>query len=233
MTVSDFPRSPKLQKGALAVYPKHDAGTAPSRVIFFQYNPDSMKRTLADRAAPPKKGNVGAAKEDILRVQGPPVETISLTIELDATEQLEHPSDNTAVAQHGLHPALATLEMLMYPPALTAQKMEQLSKQGKAQISPLDLPLVIFVWGPSRVVPVDVTSFSISEEAFDPRLNPIRAKVELALRVLTYMELPANSIGRDAFVAYQRNKETHVGQFTSTGDTSNVPNARQTAGAGT
>jgi hypothetical protein len=231
MPTTDFPRAPKLQKGALAVYPKHDAGTAPSRVITFQYNPDSLKRTLADRAAPPKKGNVGAAKEDVLRVQGPPIETISVTIELDATEQLEHPDENDAVARHGLHPAIATLELLMYPPSLTAQKMEQLSQQGKAQISPADLPLILFVWGPSRVVPVDVTSFSISEEAFDPRLNPIRAKVELALRVLTYMELPLNSLGRDAFNAYQHDKENRAAEHTSTGDTASVPNAKQTVTA--
>lgn len=227
----DFRRAPKLQKGALAVYPKHDPGTRPSRVVFFQYNPDSLKRTLADRAAQPKKGNVGAAKEDVLRVQGPPIETISVTIELDATEQLERPRENQAVAQHGLHPALATLELLMYPPSLSAKRIEELAAQGKAQISPADLPLVLFVWGPSRVVPVDITSFSVSEEAFDPRLNPIRAKVELAMRVLTYMELPPKSLGRDAFVAYQREKENRAAEHRSSGDTSSVPNARQTAGA--
>jgi hypothetical protein len=222
MPATDFPGAPKLQKGALAVYPTHTTGTAPSRIIYFQYNPDSLKRTLADRAPQGKKGNVGAAKEDVLRVQGPPIETIGVTIELDGLEHLP-------VGANGLHPALATLELLMYPPSLTAQKMEQLSQQGKAQISPADLPLVLFVWGPSRVVPVDITSFSVSEEAFDSSLNPIRAKVDIAMRVLTYMELPPQSIGRQAFVSYQQQKETLASQHTSAGNATYIPNAPASA----
>ena len=115
------------------------------------------------------------------------------------------------MAEHGLHPALATLELLMYPPSRDAQRLEQEAKKGKVQVSPADLPLVLLVWGQSRVVPVDLTSFSITEEAFDPRLNPIRAKVELGLRVLTYIEFPGASVGRDAFISYQKKKEQLAG----------------------
>jgi len=74
-------------------------------------------------------------------------------------------------------------------------------------VSPADLPLVLLVWGKSRVVPVKLTSFAISEDAFDTRLNPIAAKVELGMQVLTYMEFTDSSIGRDAFIAYQKAKE--------------------------
>jgi hypothetical protein len=219
MPTTDFPGTPKLQKGALAVYPDHTAGMAPTRVIYFQYNPDSLKRTLADRAPPPpKKGNVGAAKEDVLRVQGPPIETIGVTIELDALE-------NPPVAANGLHPALATLELLMYPSTNELQRIAQESQQGKANISPAALPLVLFVWGQSRVVPVDITSFSVTEEAFDTSLNPIRAKVELAMRVLTKMELPSQSLGGSAWGSYHQQKETLASQHTSTGNATHIPNA--------
>lgn len=199
---------PKLQKGALAVFPTDTPGTTPSRVIAFQFNPDGMKRTLAPRAAPtPTQGATGGAKEDAQRAAGPPVETISLTIELDAADQLGEPDENALVAEHGLHPALATLELLMYPPTVDVQKSQEQAQQGAVQVNQPDLPLVLFIWGKSRVVPVKVTTFSVSEEAFDTRLNPIVAKVELGLQVLTYVDLPDSSLGRDAFIAYQKSKE--------------------------
>jgi hypothetical protein len=44
----------------------------------------------------------------------------------------------------------------------------------------MQAPLALFVWSQHRILPVRVTDFSITEEAFDPALNPIRAKVSLA-----------------------------------------------------
>ena len=206
---SQSPLRPNLQKGALAVYPTHTPGSQPSTVIVFQFNPESMKRTLAHRAAPaPAAGASGAAKEDVLRVAGPPLETINLTVEMHASDQLEDPDANDAVAEHGLHPALATLELLMYPPTLNAALIEQQAAAGNVQVSPADLPLVLLVWGKQRVVPVKLTSFAIAEDAFDTRLNPIAAKVELGMQVLTYMEFTDSSLGRDAFIAYQKAKES-------------------------
>ena len=38
-------------------------------------------------------------------------------------------------------------------------------------------------------MPVRITEFSITEEAFDPALNPIRAKVSLGMRVLSVDDL--------------------------------------------
>jgi hypothetical protein len=216
---------PNLQKGALAVYPTHTPGAQPSRLIVFQYNPDTMKRTLAHRAVTaPAAGSTGAAKEDVLRVGGPPVETLTMTVEMHAADQLAEPDRNTAVAEHGLHPALATLELLMYPPTLDVQKVEEQAAQGRVQVSPADLALVLLVWGRSRVVPVKVTTFSVSEEAFDTRLNPIAAKVELGLQVLTYMEFTASSVGRDAFIAYQKAKENLAQRHRPSADLTGIRN---------
>lgn len=205
---SESPLRPNLLKGALAVFPTQTPGSPPTAVILFQYNPDTMKRTLAHRAAAtPAQGNTGAAKEDVLRVSGPPLETITLSVDMHASDQLEEPDQNLAVAVNGLHPALAILELLMYPPTLSAQAIATQAASGQVQVSPADLPLVLFIWGKSRVVPVKLTSFSVSEEAFDTRLNPIAAKVDLSMQVLTYMEFTDSSIGRDAFIAYQQSKE--------------------------
>jgi hypothetical protein len=206
---SESPLRPPLLKGALAVFPTHTPGSVPSSVILFQYNPETMKRTLAHRAVTtPNQGNTGAAKEDVLRVSGPPLETITITVDLHASDQLNEPDQNVPVAENGLHPALATLELLMYPPTVDAQNIAQQAASGQVQVSPADLPLVLFIWGKSRVVPVKVMSCSVAEEAYDTRLNPIAAKVDLSLQVLTYMEFTESSIGRDTFMAYQKSKES-------------------------
>lgn len=216
---SDFPRSPKLQKGGLVVYQSQTPGTPP-QVIMFQYNPEQMSRSLVMRAAPRDPGNVGAAREDVLRVLGPPVETINLSVELDAADQLAEPAQNQTTVQNGLHPVLATLEMLLYPTTEKAQQILSLAQEGQVQVCPADTPLVLLAWGKSRVIPILLTSFSISEQAFDPQLNPIQAKVDLGMRVLTYMELQQGTVGYMAFLAYQRQKEMLADKYQPLGDPS-------------
>ena len=201
---SQFPGSPKLLKGALAVYAQQTPGTQP-KIIVFQYNPTSIKRTLAARSQPPDKGSAGGAKEEALRVFGPPIENITVSVDMHAADQLEVNDDT--VRLNGLQPALATLELLLYPSTDAAQQQGQQAQQGQVQVHPADLPLVLLVWGKARVVPVMITSFSITEDNFDVNLNPIQVKVDLGLKVLTYMELKPGSLGADAFMAYQRQKE--------------------------
>ncbi len=203
---TDFSRAPKLLKGALVAYASQSLGPIPN-VIVFQYNPEQLSRSLDQRTAAPEAGNVGAAREDIQRELGPPVETISLTVELDAADQLERPEQHPQVVAHGLQPALAALELLLYPASEQVLLHRVLARAGRVQACPSDVPLVLFVWGASRVLPVRLTSFSVTEEAFDPQLNPIRAKLELGMRVLTYMELQEDSLGYGAYMAAQTRKE--------------------------
>jgi hypothetical protein len=206
---SESPLRPNVLKGALAVYPNFTPGSQPAKVIVFQYNPEQMRRQLANRTppVPSSPGSTGTAKEDVLRVAGPPVETITLAIELNAADQLADPDSNAQVAQNGLNPTLATLELLMYPPSQDAQHILQQANAGAVQVNPADVPLVLLIWGVSRVVPVKITSFAITEDLYDTRLNPVKARVDLGLQVLTYLEFPDASIGRDAFIAYQQKKE--------------------------
>jgi hypothetical protein len=113
---SEFPRRPKLLKGALAVYPSQTPGTQPSLVVF-QYNPETVRRTLANRTPPREQGATASAREEVLRVVGPPVETITLAVLIDVVDQYQDALNGGPPAQDGLHPALATLELLLYPPA--------------------------------------------------------------------------------------------------------------------
>ena len=213
---SQFPGSPRILKGAFAVYPGQTPGTQPS-IIVFQYNPENIKRTLAARSQPPDKGNAGGAREEALRVFGPPIETVTLSVQLSAADQLAEPATNQSVVDNGLQPALATLELLLYPSTATVQQQQQQAQQGKVQVHPADLPLTLLIWGKARVVPVLITSFSVSEEAFDVNLNPIEVKLDLGLKVLTYMELEGTSLGVDVFNSYQRQKE-QLAQLVQTQD---------------
>jgi hypothetical protein len=123
------------------------------------------------------------------RTDGPPDETISLTVEIDAADQLERPDDNGVTVAVGLHPVLAALEGLVSPPFTIVVANQVLSALGGAFILGEPVPIALLVWGPARVLPVQVRSISITEQAFDTNLNPILAKAELSLKVLTYRDL--------------------------------------------
>ncbi len=205
---SDFPRRPKLLKGALVAYASQFVAGPMPNLVLFQYNPAELSRSLAQRGQAPEPDNAGAAREDVQRVQGPPVETLNLSVELDASDQLERPDQHPQVVAHGLQPALATLELLLHPPSDQLLARRILSEAGASQVCLPDTSMVLFVWGPSRVLPVRLTSFSVAEDAFDQNLNPIRAKVELGMRVLTSAEFPNESIGFGAYLAALARKES-------------------------
>ena len=204
---SEFPLRPVLIRGALLVFDSQTGGAKPSDLIAFSYNPEQLRRSFAPRSPQQQPQRTAAAKADVLRVPGPPVETITMTIVLDAADQLAEPLRNPDVVAFGLHPVLAKLELLLYPSSASVAQIERQAAQGAVQVNPADVPLVMLVWGDSRVVPVQLQTFSVTEEQFDPRLNPINAKVDLGMRVLTYMEFPRASAGREAYIAHQKKKE--------------------------
>jgi hypothetical protein len=200
--MTNFSNSPRLVKGGIVLM---DPNTSVVRsVIALQYNPDSLSRTLQIQAV---QGGQEGVRVDVLRLRGPAVETIKLEAELDATDQLEFPSQFPAAAQFGLLPQLAQLEMLINPSVETLAADDALANQGVLEIIPLEQPLTLFVWSKSRVVPVRITDFSVTEEAFDAALNPIRAKVSLGLRVLTIDDLGFAHPGAHIFMSYLGNKE--------------------------
>ena len=121
----------------------------------------------------------GGDRSEALRLTGPPVETIKLEAEIDATDQLEFPDQNANAVQFGIQPQLAALETIIYPSSGELLANNNLARSGTLEIAPTLAPLTLFIWSKSRIIPVRITDFSITEEAFDTSLNPIRAKVSL------------------------------------------------------
>jgi len=206
--MTDFPGSPTLLKGAIIGF---DIFNLASSVVVFQYNPDTMSRSLQVQGS-----GDGGDRSEAMRLKGAPIETIKMDVEIDATDKLE--SDDGITTALGIHPQLAALEMMAYPKSSLVITNAILLGLGKTEILPPIGPFTVLVWGLKRVVPVRLTDFSITEEAFDQALNPIRAKVSLGLRVLSYNDLSIKDPGYYIFMAHQIAKET----FATMGSVGNV-----------
>jgi len=198
--MSTFPNSPRLVKGGLVLI---DAETsAVQRIIVLQYNPDTLSRTLQPQAV-----KESGDRAEAMRLTGPPVETIKLDAEIDATDQLEFPDQHANAVQFGIQPQLAALETILYPASAQLLSNNALAAAGMLEILPTLSALTLFVWSKSRIVPVRITDFSVTEEAFDTALNPLRAKVSLGMRVLSVTDLGYDNKGGSLFMAYQQLKE--------------------------
>lgn len=195
--MSFSPRSPRVAHAALVSV---DPILPIPNLVVFQYNPDQLTRTIH-----PLIAGADAEKGDVLRLRGPAQETIRLDGELDATDQLE--AANPIATSLGLLPQLSALECMVYPKALVEIANQVLSTLGVIEVIPTPMPLTIFVWNAARILPVSLQDFTITEEAFDTNLNPIRAKIGLSLRVLTYTDLGLLSPGGALFMAHQVAKE--------------------------
>jgi hypothetical protein len=178
------------------------------RVISLQYNPDTLSRTLQTQSVSP--ASEGGNRSEALRLKGPPIETIKLDAEIDATDQMEAGDPQTA--QTGIQSQLAALETIVYPPSDQLNGNNALARSGTLELVPMQSFLTLFVWSKSRILPVRITDFSVTEEAFDPQLNPIRAKVSLSLRVLSVDDLGFDSKGGSLFMIYQQQKERLASQ---------------------
>src|SRR6185295_5004628 len=201
--MTPFTRSPRLLKGGLVLIDPDSS--AVQRIIVLQYNPDTLTRSFQIQAV----GQDGADRSEALRIKAPPVETLKLEAEIDVTDQLELPDQgqNSVATELGLHPQLAALETIIYPPSERLLENNRLAKAGTLEIAPVESPLTLFVWSKTRIVPVRLTELSVTEEAFDPALNPIRAKVSLGMRVLSVHDLGFDHKGGDLYMGYQKEKE--------------------------
>jgi hypothetical protein len=200
--VGASPIWPRLVKGGIVTM---DVDTSVVQsVIALQYNPDSLSRSMQIQSLP---GGSDGVRVDVLRLRGPALETIKVEVELDAVDQLEFPTQNPVAVQYGLQPQLAQLEMLINPTVETLLADDSMANAGTLEIIPLEQPVALFVWSKSRVVPIRLTEFSITEEAFDTSLNPIRAKVSLGMRVLTIDDVGFQHPAGQMFMSYLTNKE--------------------------
>jgi hypothetical protein len=199
--MTTFPGSPRLQRAGIVLL--DPSSGAIQRIIVMQYNPNRLTRSLEAQGI----GEGGQDRSQALRLKGPPVETYRLEAVIDAADQLEFPDDNQAVVENGILPQLAALEMLVYPASSDLIRNNTLASLGTLEIAPTQAPLSIFVWGAHRVLPVRVTEFSVTEEAFDPRLNPLRATISLGMRVLSVSDLGFDHPGGNLYMTYQQQLE--------------------------
>lgn len=173
------------------------------RIIALQYNPETLTRSLQVQGV----GTESGPRVDQMRLKGPAVETIKFDAELDGTDRMEHPDNDPTIASSGILAQLAAFETIVYPGSDQLLTADGNTRRGTLEIIPMDAPLTLFIWSKDRIVPVRVTELSITEEAFDSALNPIRAKVSIGLRVLSIDDLPFGSKGGGIYLAYQQRKE--------------------------
>ena len=212
--MTTFPRSPRLIKGGI-VFIDPDT-SAVKRIIALQYNPTTLTRTLQGQTMGEEGG-----RSQALRLKGPPVETYKLDAEIDAADQLEFPDENEEIKKNGITPILSALEIIVYPESSQLLANNSLAAAGTLEIAPTEAPLMLFVWSKNRVLPVRLTDFSITEEAFDPNLNPIRAKVSLGMQVLSVNDLGFDHKGGGIYMAYHQQKEQLAAKF-KTGELSTL-----------
>ena len=199
--MTGFPGAPKTRKGGFILMDAE--GKTVLRTLAFQYNPDTMSRTLTPRTAKAEGGD----RLEALRLIGPPTETIKIEVEIDNTDKLERPENNPVAVENGIGPELAALETIISPAAADLAAANQLAQSGTLEVLPLPSPLLLLVLGTNRTLPVRITEFAIVEEAFDTRLNPIRARVTLGMRALTVDDLAFGSKGAELFMAAARRRE--------------------------
>lgn len=177
--------SPKIQKGAFVQLVQDVVGIT-SNVVGFQYNPATLTHSV-------EPWNPFSVDQTDRGAQAPtvqpftPKETFNLTVELDATDDLED-GDPLAVT-NGVAHRLAAFQKLVQatrgPIGDLAQSARALAGDVADRATRPTVPVVLFVWGPGRVLPVRITKYEVEESQHRPSLHPSRAKVSLSLEVLT------------------------------------------------
>lgn len=209
--MTSFPGSPKLLKGGIVLVDP-DSGAVRS-AIALQYNPETLTRSFQIQAT----GGESQDRSQALRIKGPAVESYKLDVVVSAIDHLEFPDQHKDAVEFGIQPQLARLEALVHPTSQQLLSNNALAGSGALEILPMETPLVLFVWSKSRIAPVRITELSITEEAFDPALNPIQAKVSLGLRVLSVDDLGFSHKGGSLFMAYLQQKERLAQKAASAG----------------
>jgi hypothetical protein len=220
-------------KGGLVSFMPTFIGAVPN-VTIFQINPETITHSWTP-AAPAKEAQSGA---DPLAVKGVPGETFGFTLFMDANDEIANGTTNPVAAglasATGLYTRLAALEMLQYPLASAgagllgtvsasvsasgASLSASVTAASDASVPRMQVPVVLFVWGPQRIVPVRVTALTINEKLYDTSLNPTHAEVQITLRVLTPDELgskegilgPMRQVANIAYVYTQGLRQVHA-----------------------
>lgn len=180
-TSSNFSRTPKLQQGALIQLTRDIIGIVPS-ITLFQYNPEEITRSFEIKA---DEGSSGKGAEAPNAQPYPPDESFSFTLHLDATDDLER--ERPLTMAFGVADRLAVLEKLIFPSqGLLGDALNSIASLfGEPIAERPSVPIVLLALGPLRVMPVRVTSLSITEKYHNPVMMPTHAEVALAFRLMS------------------------------------------------
>jgi hypothetical protein len=185
------PLASKTLKGAFIRLDETGIGAVP-QIVVFQYNPESLTRKFKPYEPPADKE--GAQVDATARVAPyDPEEELDVVVSLDAIDDLEEPETHPQAVVAGVAARIAALELLMYPTTQTGLLSSAVSGiagalgfgGGEAVPTNPETPVVLFAWGPGRVLPVKITAFTVEEQAFNSALYPIRAKATVTVKVLT------------------------------------------------
>lgn len=191
-----------LLRGALIEYKSDFLGPVPN-VVIFQFNPESLTRNIE---IPPRP--TGATSRETNQAGEVPVETISLTAHFSAADRLGQ--NDTLTRLFGIGPQLAALEQMARPTGkisgIVGEAIDAIGDaifgggdENPTQPIPRErYPRILFIWGITRVLPVVIDSMSVTEQHFDPLLNPIQAEVSLGLSVMTVDPCSDDGVARGA-----------------------------------
>jgi hypothetical protein len=203
-------------KGALVAFTNSFLPIPVPDVTVFQFNPESLTHTWSQPSAGGGSAKPGTEAGNPMAVPGVPGEQFSLTVHLDANEDIADGGASGALASiSGVYPRLAAMEMLLYPPgsgtsSLLGQATAALGLGGGTSsvtrtVPNSAVPVTLFVWGLFRILPVRLTGLTITETLYDTALNPVHAEAKVELKVLSPTELEAaggDVLAQLATVAY-------------------------------
>ncbi len=184
MAETGYSGSPQLVRGAIVQLIDDIIGVVPN-IIPFQYNPETVTRTMTPWN-PFEVEQSGRGQNAPTAQPFDPKEQITIEVHFNAADQLE---DGDPVAQViGVADRLAAVEKLLLPSSgLIGDLVAAVGAIAGNPPPPKRQsgPIALLIWGPGRILPVRVTSYSVDETTFLPSLQPLMAKVSLTLEVLT------------------------------------------------
>ncbi len=118
-------------------------------------------------------------------------ESISFDIRLDASDDMNN--GNIITGEFGILPRLSTLELMMHAKSdsILGSLVDMLGSDGGFKFAKSEAPpVVLFIWGYTRVLPVNINSMSITETEFNTHLSPTRATVNVNMTVIEGKNIP-------------------------------------------
>lgn len=210
-------------RGALVEYGTDVLGPLPN-IVVFQFNPEQISRTLNLARRGNESPETETRQREPNQVSGPPTETFQITAHFSAADDLGEGGAASVIPRaFGIGPQLAALEKMVYPSAglisgLIGEAVDAIgdalgggNDQEAARPTPREqAPRILFIWGPSRVLPVEIRSMTIAEQKFDFLLNPVQAEVQIGLAVASFPADSDDKVGQGALKYTQTIKDAQA-----------------------